>query len=145
MPEVIVKQATTDSDIEGLHALRMEVFVKEQGVSKSLEVDSLDALAYHTIAVVENDIVGTGRLLVLPDRNAVIGRMAVRADVRRIGIGKNLLEYLESAAAKMGVTTVIVHAQTYVTQFYLQNGYSTEGEPFEEAGIQHILMHKSLS
>ena len=145
MAEVIVKQATSDSDIEGLHALRMEVFVKEQGVPQSQEVDSLDALAYHTIAVVENDIVGTGRLLMLPDTNALIGRMAVRAGLRRIGIGKNLLEYLEGAAAVMGATTVIVHAQTYVTQFYLQNGYSTEGEPFEEAGIQHILMRKSLS
>ena len=39
---------------------------------------------------------------------------------------------------------VIVHAQTYVSEFYLRKGYHPEGEPFDEAGIQHIIMRKSL-
>jgi len=38
-----------------------------------------------------------------------------------------------------------VHAQTYVAEFYSRAGYNTEGEPFDEAGIQHIIMRKSLN
>jgi len=144
MAEVIVRQATTEGEMTALRALRLSVFVEEQGVPEALEIDGLDALAYHAVACVEDSIIGTGRLLVLPGGDALIGRMAVQSDVRRIGIGANVLKFLEDAAAKMGAPGVIVHAQTYVSEFYLYNGYNSEGEPFEEAGIEHVLMRKSF-
>mgnify|MGYP001196630047 CR=1 FL=1 len=144
MAEVIVRQATTESEMAALRALRMAVFVEEQGVPEALEIDALDVLAYHAVACVQDAVIGTGRLLMLPSGDALIGRMAVHIDVRRIGIGRNVLQFLESAAMKLGVPEVIVHAQTYVSEFYLRNGYHAEGEPFDEAGIQHIIMRKSL-
>ena len=144
MAEVIVRQATTESEMAALRALRMAVFVEEQGVPEALEIDALDALAYHAVACVDDAIIGTGRLLVLPGGAALIGRMAVQIDVRRIGIGGHVLQFLEDAAVKLGVPEVIVHAQTYVSEFYSRNGYNPEGKPFNEAGIQHIIMRKSL-
>lgn len=144
MAEVIVRQATTESEMAALRALRMAVFVEEQGVPEALEIDALDALAYHAVACVDDAIIGTGRLLVLPGGAALIGRMAVQIDVRRIGIGGHVLQFLEDAAVKLGVPEVIVHAQTYVSEFYSRKGYNPEGEPFNEAGIQHIIMRKSL-
>ena len=144
MAEVIVRQATTESEMAALRALRMAVFVEEQGVPEALEIDALDALAYHAVACVDDAIIGTGRLLMLPGGDALIGRMAVQIDVRRIGIGRHVLQFLEGAAVKLGVPEVIVHAQTYVSEFYLRNGYHIEGEPFDEAGIQHVIMRKSL-
>ena len=140
MAEVIVRQATTESEMAALRALRMAVFVEEQGVPEELEIDALDALAYHAVACVDDAIIGTGRLLVLPGGDALIGRMAVQIDVRRIGIGGHVLQFLEDAAVKLGVPEVIVHAQTYVSAFYSRNGYNPEGKPFNEAGIQHIIM-----
>jgi predicted GNAT family N-acyltransferase len=144
MAEVIVRQATTEAEMAALQALRLAVFVQEQGVPEALEIDGLDALAYHAIACVEDAIIGTGRLLVLPGGDALIGRMAVQIDLRRIGIGGHLLKYLEGAAQKLGAAKTIVHAQSYVSEFYQRNGYKQEGKPFDEAGIQHILMRKSL-
>ena len=144
MAEVIVKQAITEAEMAALRALRMAVFIEEQGVPVELEIDALDALAYHAVACVDDAIIGTGRLLVLPSGDALIGRMAVQIDVRRIGIGGHVLQFLEDAAVKLGVPEVIVHAQTYVSEFYSRAGYNTEGEPFDEAGIQHIIMRKPL-
>ena len=144
MAEVIVKQAITEAEMAALRALRMAVFIEEQGVPEELEIDALDALAYHAVACVDDAIIGTGRLLVLPSGDALIGRMAVQIDVRRIGIGGHVLQFLEDAAVKLGVPEVIVHAQTYVSEFYSRAGYNTEGEPFDEAGIQHIIMRKPL-
>ena len=144
MAEVIVKQAITEAEMAALRALRMAVFIEEQGVPEELEIDALDALAYHAVACVDDAIIGTGRLLVLPGGDALIGRMAVQIDVRRIGVGGHVLQFLEAAAVKLGVSEVIVHAQTYVSEFYSRAGYNTEGEPFDEAGIQHIIMRKSL-
>jgi len=139
-----VKQAITEAEMAALRALRMAVFIEEQGVPEELETDALDALAYHAVACVDDAIIGTGRLLVLPGGDALIGRMAVQIDVRRIGVGGHVLQFLEDAAAKLGVPEVIVHAQTYVSEFYSRAGYNTEGDPFDEAGIQHIIMRKSL-
>ena len=145
MAEVIVKQAITEAEMAALRALRMAVFIEEQGVPEELETDALDALAYHAVACVDDAIIGTGRLLVLPGGDALIGRMAVQIDVRRIGVGCHVLPFLEDVAVKLGVPEVIVHAQTYVSEFYSRAGYNTEGEPFDEAGIQHIIMRKSLN
>ena len=144
MAEVIVKQAITEAEMAALRALRMAVFIEEQGVPEELEIDALDALAYHAVACVDDAIIGTGRLLVLPGGDALIGRMAVQSDVRRIGIGGHVRQFLEDAAVKLGVPEVIVHAQTYVSEFYSRAGYNTEGEPFDDAGIQHIIMRKPL-
>ena len=144
MAEVIVKQAITEAEMAALRALRMAVFIEEQGVPEELETDALDALAYHAVACVDDAIIGTGRLLVLPGGDALIGRMAVQIDVRRIGVGGHVLQFLEDVAVKLGVPEVIVHAQTYVSEFYSRAGYNTEGEPFDEAGIQHIIMRKPL-
>ena len=144
MAEVIVKQAITKAEMAALRALRMAVFIEEQGVPEELEIDALDALAYHAVACVDDAIIGTGRLLVLPGGDALIGRMAVQIDVRRIGVGGHVLQFLEAAAVKLGVSEVIVHAQTYVSEFYSRAGYNTEGEPFDEAGIQHLIMRKTL-
>ena len=145
MAEVIVKQAITEAEMAALRALRMAVFIEEQGVPEELETDALDALAYHAVACVDDAIIGTGRLLVLPGGDALIGRMAVQIDVRRIGVGGHVLQFLEDVAVKLGVPEVIVHAQTYVSEFYSRAGFNTEGEPFDEAGIQHIIMRKSLN
>ena len=54
---------------------------------------------------------------------ARVGRMAVRADVRRQGVGGRVLRFLEAEAAKEGAVEVTLHAQRYVSAFYLAHGY----------------------
>ena len=104
MPEVTVRRALSAEDLQALHALRWQVFVEEQGVPPELESDELDETACQALAFIDGAAVGTGRMVMLEGGEARVGRMAVRADMRRQGIGGRVLRLLEAEAAKEGVT-----------------------------------------
>jgi predicted GNAT family N-acyltransferase len=120
--------------------IRIEVFVVEQGIDPELEWDEADALSLHCLARLGTDPVGTGRLL--PDGH--IGRMAVRRSARRSGVGSAILKALLQAAAERGDSVVELSAQRYVEEFYRRHGFVAEGLPYQEAGIEHIRMRRSL-
>jgi predicted GNAT family N-acyltransferase len=144
MDSVVIHRASTPEEMAGLRALRLEVFVREQGVKAEEELDSLDQAAIHAVAWDGREVVATGRLVLLSSGEAQIGRMAVRAVLRRAGIGSDILRFLEEEAQAQGLQRIILHAQTYVVPFYRQHGYRQEGVTFQEAGIEHILMRKTL-
>ena len=69
-------------------ALRTAVFVREQGVPPELEMDVLDPLCLHVLALAaDGQAVATGRLVTEAPGIARIGRMAVRQSVRGQGVG----------------------------------------------------------
>ena len=142
MAEIIVRRAA-DSELAELLELRREVFVREQGVPPEMEHDELDITAIHAVARSDGEVIGTGRLMLLPGPEAHIGRMAIRSGLRRQGVGGRVLRFLESEAWALGVPAVLLHAQSYVAQFYRNHGYLEEGEQFTEAGIPHIVMRKT--
>ena len=144
MENMVIRWASTPEEMAGLRALRLDVFVREQGVSEEQEMDSADESALHAIAWDGREVVATGRLFVLSDGKAQIGRMAVRVALRRGGIGSEVLRFLEEEAKTQGAHQILLHAQTYVARFYHQHGYREEGATFQEAGIEHILMRKTL-
>jgi predicted GNAT family N-acyltransferase len=121
--------------------IRLEVFVQEQNVPIEEEVDQMDPLCVHAIALNEIGLViGTGRLL--PDGH--VGRMAVLKDYRGKGVGSALLKALVRQAQQAGFEEVILHAQTHATNFYAMHAFYEEGEMFYEANIPHIKMRRSL-
>jgi len=121
--------------------LRFAIFVGEQNVPAGIELDDLDASCIHAVAYdVDGKAVGTGRLL--PDGH--IGRMAVVVEWRRRGVGAEILEALIAEARKRGHAQVIVSAQLQAAEFYRNHGFVAEGKVFEEAGILHQKMHRTL-
>lgn len=137
---MIVRVATAE-DLPAAFALRHEVFVLGQDVPEELERDELDAVSDHVVAVLDGEVVGTGRLL----PSAVIGRMAVRDDLRGQGIGAAVLEVLEARARERGFAAVELHAQVHATRFYEKAGYVPYGAVYLEAGIEHRSMRKDLT
>lgn len=127
--------------------LRTAVFVQEQQIPPEQEWDSADAASTTLHAVAYNRLdqaVGTGRLLPDKDGSVRIGRMAVNRVLRGAGVGRALMQTLEKAAQQRGANQVLLHAQRSAEPFYRSLGYAPHGEPFEEAGIAHIGMHKGL-
>jgi pimeloyl-ACP methyl ester carboxylesterase/predicted GNAT family N-acyltransferase len=120
--------------------IRTTVFVDEQGIDPALEWDVQDAVCLHAVAFEGATPIGTGRLL--PDGH--IGRMAVRVEWRRHGVGGRILQALVDAARARGDAEVVLSAQCYVAEFYAAHGFIASGEPYEEAGIAHIQMRKRL-
>ena len=144
MDGVVVRLSASEGDAAGLRALRLEVFVAEQGVPADEELDSDDDIAVHAVAVRGGLVVGTGRLVLVSALEARVGRMAVRATVRRQGVGAALLRFLEAEAESRGIARIVLHAQAQARAFYDKHGYAAEGGPFMEAGIEHISMAKTL-
>jgi predicted GNAT family N-acyltransferase len=87
--------------------------------------------------------VATGRLLVR-GTTAGIGRMAADPAVRGQGHGAAVLGELHRQAVLRGVTEVELHAQVSARGFYERAGYTAVGGEYEEAGIAHITMRRSL-
>jgi len=121
--------------------IRLEVFVREQGVPPEIEMDARDADCLHALAYLDGVAVGTGRLL--PDGH--IGRMAVLKSCRALGVGGAILQRLVDEAVRRGMRSVVLAAQTHAIAFYRKHGFSVVGEVFEEAGIPHQEMRRALS
>ena len=71
-------------------------------------------------------------------------RMAVLDDYQGQGLGSILLKEAEDFAQEQGFKSISLHAQLGALKFYLNNGYQEVDQIFEEAGIQHITVEKSL-
>jgi predicted GNAT family N-acyltransferase len=127
-----------------LRPLRNLVFVEEQGVPASLEMDDRDVVCVHAIALHEGRAVATGRLL--PAENGVsrIGRMAVLREWRGMGLGARVLAALMQAARARGDREIELHAQLHAAPFYDKLGYARVGDVYEEAGIPHVNMRCPL-
>jgi len=118
-----------------LQAIRHEVFIEEQSVPIEDEWDGLDAGACHFLAQWGDRKVGTARLL----PSGQIGRMAVCAPWRLLGIGARLLEAAVKASTARKQQPFL-HAQTHASGFYLRNGFVPVGDEFLESGIVHVKM-----
>jgi predicted GNAT family N-acyltransferase len=70
--------------------------------------------------------------------------MATSRLVRSSGVGRQVLDALIEAARSRGVRELMLHAQTTAQNFYLRAGFAPYGAVFEEAGIPHIEMRRSI-
>lgn len=139
-PYFAIRHADWHLDGPLLRSVREQVFIREQGVPPALELDALDALSRHVIALSRGQAIGTGRLL--PD--AHIGRMAVLRGWRGQGVGSALLESLIEIARSLGMRQVMLNAQLHALPFYLRHGFLPQGGEFLDAGIAHRRMRRTL-
>lgn len=136
-----VRETDWARDGERLAALRTVVFIDEQQVPPDEEHDGRDPDCAHVVAETpDGAVIGTGRLL--PDGH--IGRMAVAASWRGRGVGRALLEALLACARARGFASVELNAQTTAIGFYERCGFRAEGPEFEDAGILHRVMRRTL-
>ncbi len=141
-PPYTVRIANWSRDRTAIRRIRDRVFVDEQSVPPEVEWDGLDEQCVHIIVEDENrDAIGTGRL----HPSGKIGRMAVIQQWRSRGIGAEILDQLIMLAVQQGHEAVFLHSQAHAAGFYASAGFEEEGVEFEEAGIAHRLMRKTLN
>ena len=136
----MVRAVQSDEERAQAYAIRHQVFVDEQGVPPELELDSLDADAWHWLAWEQGQPVATARLISLTDRQGKVGRVAVLPAWRGSGVGRQLMFAIHDLAKEQGLQSLVLDAQLTVIPFYEGLGYETQGEVFEEAGILHRRM-----
>jgi predicted GNAT family N-acyltransferase len=144
MPRGIeARPVASPADRDAAYAVRRVVFQDEQNVPAELELDADDETAFLVIAVANDQVVGTGRLVVHDD-SAKVGRMAVLREWRTSGAGRALLDALTAEALRLGVTHLVLHAQVQAIGFYERCGFTVVSDEFVQAGIPHRRMEREI-
>ncbi len=75
---------------------------------------------------------------------AKLRQMAVSADRQRTGLGRKLIEEVERNLHSRGFTRLTLHSRATAAGFYQKLGWSMIGGEFEEVGIPHFKMEKTI-
>lgn len=146
LPAFTVCPCQTEADRLAAMHIRFAVFVDEQKVPADLEPDEYDTDAHHLIAQTDDGLpVGTLRVVDKGNGAAKIGRVAVLAPYRGLGVGNLLMQFAENYARQAGFASLILDAQLQVLGFYKKRGYVASGPVFDDAGIDHRRMTLVLS
>ena len=132
------------ADMQRALAIRRRVFIEEQSVPEEIEMDADDQRAFHALAILDGVAIGCGRMLEHGESEVKIGRMAVLREFRKTGVGEQILRLLIDRARARGIRKAILHAQLTAEGFYLKQGFRPIGGVFDEAGIAHRKMERSL-
>lgn len=144
MTNINYKIVETDEEMEAVLELRRQVFFLEQGIAESLVCDAQDHEALQIIVKSGSTIIGTARIRFPGGNCAKIERMAVSRGWRRRGIGRGIMTFLTDELKRRHIDKVVLHARHDAVYFYKSMGYGISGAPFEEAGIKHLPMERSL-
>lgn len=129
-------------ELQTARAIRHKVFVEGQGVPAEKEHDQHDLTdARHYLArAADGTPCGAARWR-LTEKGVKLERFAVLAEFRNQQVGAALLQaVLRDVAAEHPAAEVYLHAQLAAVNFYLRHGFTTVGERFTEAGIEHYQM-----
>lgn len=124
--------------------LRSEVFVVEQDCVYQ-DVDNKDQKALHVIGLKGDEVVAYTRIFKPGDYfdNVSIGRVVVRQDQRKYGLGKQImLATMAAIDQRFPNKPIEISAQSYLLRFYTELGFSAFGEEYLEDGIPHRRMLK---
>lgn len=138
-----IRWAQGHGDLAGALALREEVFVREQGVPVEEEIDGRDDEALHLLAFESERVIGTLRLL-FDGTTVKVGRVAVERSSRRRGVAAAMLEEAIAEARRRGCTRARLASQLDAVAVYEGAGFAVESGVFEEAGIAHVWMGRTL-
>ena len=123
-------------------ALREAIFVVEQRCIYQ-ELDGLDKIAEHLLAIQNGKVVACLRLLppAASEAGVRIGRVAVASAWRKRGMARLMMQKaIEKARSSYPSSGIFLNAQTYLQGFYLSLGFRVCGDDFLEDGIPHVPM-----
>lgn len=134
--------------IDDAFYVRDEVFTKEQGYPKEIDIDEYDNDAIHAVLYNKADQpIGTARMIINEAGDtAKIGRVAILKSERGKDYGLLVMQKLIDYAHSNGIFVITLHAQTHAQGFYEKLNFEVIGESFIEDGAPHIRMdhiHKS--
>ena len=129
-------------EIEKIFSLRSEVFVVEQDCIYQ-DIDGKDKLAKHVLGFKKEELVAYSRIFKPGDyfKEASFGRAVVKKSCRGKGIG---YELVKKSLEQIDDKRIKISAQSYLTNFYSNHGFTSKGEEYLEDGIPHTAMFKRI-
>ena len=137
----------TSSEWDAYYHFRWQQLRKPWQQPPGSEKDELEEIAQH-VFIIDNagSVYGCGRLHQIDFQIGQIRFMAVSPGYQAQGLGKKILQELESIAQKQGLTKIILHAREHAIGFYTHLGYiTTEPSHTLYGTIPHMKMEKLLA
>lgn len=138
----MIKIAQTN-DRQTCYALRHAVFVVEQGYTAEGEVDALDPLSHHLLALEDGTPIATARVF-RDGTTAKIGRVCVIAARRGGGLGADLIHAAVALAGEKGADRAILGAQLHAVGFYEKLGFTPFDAVYDDEGEPHQMMERRV-
>lgn len=132
------------ADYKESAAVRKAVFVEEQGYTLEEEFDEYDNTCPHLVLFDDQTPVATGRMILLPNGTAKLGRIAVLKAYRKQHLGAQIVQSLLKRAKEEGAIEAYVSAQCYAIPFYNKFGFLEYGEEYPDGRIPHKDMKMKL-
>lgn len=124
-----------------IYKLRVDVFVVEQQCPYH-EIDDIDLESYHIYLQDDQSTILSYCRLYKQNEEYHIGR--VISSTRRKGYGTQIMKTaIQFAKNNLKANTIIIEAQAYAIEFYKKLGFVEISKPFEEDGIEHVMMKYS--
>lgn len=129
---------------EQMRRLRIQVLLNPIGIPATFIQTEKEKDDFLIGAFEDAEMIGCCVLTPKDNQTVQLRQMAVIPDRQGTGIGAAIVAFAEKTAIEKSFKTLLLHARSHVTQFYLKCGYTIIGEPFEEVGIEHRIMQKQL-
>lgn len=138
-------ETSWEKDRRNIQFVRQSVFIEEQSVPEAEEWDSLDQSCIHFLVLHNDNPIATARLTPSEEstETGIVGRMAVLANYRNLGIASTLLNTVMGCGRRY-YSKLFLHAQCHSINLYTLQGFSSIGKEFLEVGIPHLAMEKDL-
>ena len=140
-----IREALSEADWQDVRAIREAVFVQEQACPPEEEWDAHDAAdtrgrtVHHLLGLLGAEPVACARWRSVGDV-AKLERFAVLVPYRGRGVARAMVSAALAGARAAGFSRFALHAQAHLAGFYASFGFAPQGDPFQEAGIEHVKM-----
>lgn len=133
-------KASTQKHFFDLCKLRIEVFVIEQNVDATIEIDEEDGLCDHYLAYDHDTAIAVCRIIKKDENACKVGRFCVKKAYRRKNIGQQLFYFVEKQLPD--IKEYYLDAQVHAIPFYESFGFKAYGEVHLDQKIPHRYMKK---
>lgn len=143
---LICHAARTRAELTESFEIRKEVFVLEQKLFETSDVDEYDSQSIHLVAELKDQVVGTVRVFPAGDSNGhwIGGRLAVKKGYRSSGAGEVLVQEAIRCVKKCGCNVFTAHIQVENIPFFSRLGWRAVGPVKEYFSRPHQLMEADL-
>jgi len=135
----------THAEFKQYFELRWRILRKPWNEPEGSEQDSDEDSAYHLMTIEKGRIMGVARLQFVENNSAQLRYMAVDKAHQNKGIGRSMIEHMETYAKQHAANELFMHARENALIFYKNLGYEiTEKSYLLFDSIQHYKMIKKL-
>ncbi len=141
---ITIRKVSTAEELRQAQEIRVTVFEEEQGIPHELNIDGVDQTASHVLALDGELPVATARLTIVAEGQGVIARIGVLPSHRGRGLGKHLVQELETIGRSEGLHTLCLEPHAHLEDFYHAMGYEKVAGSVDVAGHRLIRMRKEV-